>query len=180
MLATGPKESPREGAVVTLEDFANIVEACVERVLTMVVKHPLGQYPTAAADDPGDAPLHLGQMLNQQTSMDGLVINALLAVLLDDVEIVLIELFDRAVPLSSLITGTVPMGAGEASMIAVRTSSRLTPPVERSITVSAPYFTASFSFLTSSAASEAFGEAPMFAFTLHLLAMPMAIGSRLA
>ena len=77
-------------------------------------------------------------------------------------------------------TGTVPMGTGEASMMAVRTSSRLTPPVERSLTVSAPYFTASFSFFTSSAASEAFGEAPMLAFTLHLLAMPIAIGSKLA
>ena len=51
--------------------------------------------------------------------------------------------------------------------------------MDSSITVSAPYFTASFSFFTSSAASEAFGEAPMLAFTLHLLAMPIAIGSRL-
>ena len=64
-------------------------------------------------------------------------------------------------------------------MIAVRTSSRFTPPVERSITVSAPYFTASCSFATSSSRSEALGEAPMLAFTLHLEAMPIAIGSRL-
>ena len=64
-------------------------------------------------------------------------------------------------------------------MIALRTSSRFTPPVERSITVSAPYFTANFSFFTSSAASEALGEAPMLAFTLHVLATPIAIGSRL-
>ena len=63
-------------------------------------------------------------------------------------------------------------------MIAVRTSSRLTPPVERSITVSAPYFTASSSFFSSSLTSLALGEAPMLAFTLHLEAMPMAIGSR--
>ena len=113
------------------------------------------------------------------TSVDGLVVDTLLAMLLDDVEeVVLVELFNRAVDaLQRLGTGTVPIGTGEALMMAVRTSSRLTPPVERSITVSAPYFTASFTF-TSSAASEALWP-PMLAFTLHLLAMPIAIGSRL-
>ncbi len=63
-------------------------------------------------------------------------------------------------------------------MMAVRTSSRLTPPVDRSITVSAPYFTDISSFLSSSLTSLALGEAPRLAFTLHLEAMPMAIGSR--
>ena len=63
----------------------------------MVIQHPLSQDAATAAHDAGDAPLHLGQVLDQQAGMDGLVINALLAVLLDDVEeIVLIELFDRA------------------------------------------------------------------------------------
>ena len=147
----------------------------------MVVEHPLGQDSATAADNPCDAALHLRQVLNQQASVDGLVIDALLTVLLDDVEeIILIQLFDRAMhALQRLIHGHRAVGTDEA-MMAVRTSSRLTPPVERSITVSAPYFTANFSFFTSSAASDAFRDAPMLAFTLHLLAMPIAIGSRLA
>ena len=106
MLATRPQGiSERESAVVTLEDFADVVEACVERDLAMVVKHPLGQNPATPTHNPGDTTLHLGQMLNQQTGMDGLVVNTLLAVLLDDVKkIILIELFDRAMHgLESLI-----------------------------------------------------------------------------
>ena len=37
--------------------------------------------------------------------------------------------------------GTVPMGTGDAAMIAARIPS-MSPPVERSITVSAPYLSA--------------------------------------
>ena len=90
--------SEREGAVVTLEDLADVIEARVEGVLLVVIQHPLGQDAAATADDPGDTALHLGQVLDQQSSVDGLVINALLAVLLNDVEeIVLRQLFDGAV-----------------------------------------------------------------------------------
>ena len=73
----------------------------------MVIKHPLGQDAATTTDDAGDATLHLGQVLNQQTGVDGLVIDALLAVLLDDVEeIILIQLFDRAMhALEGLIDG---------------------------------------------------------------------------
>jgi thiamine biosynthesis protein ThiC len=74
--------------------------------------------------------------------------------------------------------GTVPIGIGEALIIAVRTSSKLTPPVDKSIRVSAPYLTASSSFFNSSFTSLAFGEAPIFALTLHLEAIPIAIGSK--
>ncbi len=63
--------------------------------------------------------------------------------------------------------------------MAVRISSKLPPPVDKSMTVSAPYFTASFSFASSSLISEELGEAPMLAFTLHLDAMPIHIGSKL-
>ena len=50
--------------------------------------------------------------------------------------------------------------------------------VDKSITVSAPYLTANLSFSTSSLISLALGEAPIFAFTLHLEAIPIDIGSR--
>jgi len=86
-----------EGAVVALEDLADVVEAGVERVLLVVVEHPLGQDAAAAAHDAREATLHLGQVLDQQAGVDGLVVDPLLAVLLDDVqEVVFAELLDRA------------------------------------------------------------------------------------
>jgi len=72
--------------------------------------------------------------------------------------------------------GTVPMGVVELRMIASRVASR-SPPVERSITVSAPQRSAQRSLSTSSSVEEETGEAPMFALTLVLLARPIAIGS---
>ncbi|CAI8357944.1 MAG: Uncharacterised protein [Cyanobium sp. ARS6] len=63
----------------------------------MVIQHPLGEYAPSATDNPGDTAFHLHQVLNQQPSVDGLVINPLLTVLLDDVqEVVLREAFNRA------------------------------------------------------------------------------------
>ena len=59
------------------------------------------------------------------------------------------------------------MGTEDSRIIACRTSSKLTPPVERSLTVSAPYLTASFSFSTSSLISLALGDAPILALTLQ-------------
>ena len=58
----------------------------------MVIQHPLSQDAAAAADDAGDAALHL-EVLNQQASVDGLVVDALLTVLLDDVEEVVLTSF---------------------------------------------------------------------------------------
>ena len=53
----------------------------------------------------------------------------------------------------------------------------MSPPVERSITVSPPQRSAQRSFSTSSSVPLEIGEAPMFAFTLVRLARPIAIGS---
>ena len=66
----------------------------------------------------------------------------------------------------------------DALIIAVRISSRLPPPVDKSIRVSAPYLTARLSLATSSLISEELGEAPILAFTLQLEAIPIHIGSR--
>jgi hypothetical protein len=52
-------------------------------------------------------------------------------------------------------------------------------PVERSITVSAPYFTASRSFPTSLSIEEETAEFPMFALILALATLPMPIDSSL-
>ena len=48
----------READVVLLEDFADVVEAFVEKILLVVVRHPLRQHRAAAADDAGDALRH--------------------------------------------------------------------------------------------------------------------------
>jgi hypothetical protein len=72
--------------------------------------------------------------------------------------------------------GTVPMGTGEASMMAARMPSML-PPVDRSITVSAPYFRQIASFSSSLSTRPVTCELPMFALTLHDSAMPMPMGS---
>lgn len=70
------------------------------------------------------------------------------------------------------------MGTVELRMIASRVASR-SPPVERSITVSACHFSAHLSFSTSSSVELETGDAPMLAFTFVLLARPMHIGSSL-
>ena len=61
-------------------------------------------------------------------------------------------------------------------MIALRVASR-SPPVDRSITVSACQRCAQRSFSTSSSVPLLTGDAPMFALTLVRLALPMHIGS---
>jgi hypothetical protein len=63
-----------------------------------VVKHPLGQNATSTAHDAGEAALHLGQVLDQKAGVNRLVIDPLLAVLLDDVqEVVFRKPLDRTV-----------------------------------------------------------------------------------
>ena len=62
-------------------------------------------------------------------------------------------------------------------MIARRMPS-MSPPVERSITVSAPCLSEMLSFRSSFSTSLVTALEPMFAFTLHESAMPMPIGSR--
>ena len=70
------------------------------------------------------------------------------------------------------------MGTGDALMISARMPSML-PPVERSITVSAPYFNDTLSLAISSSTLLVTALLPMFALTLQDSAMPMPIGSRL-
>ena len=74
--------------------------------------------------------------------------------------------------------GTVPMGMGDAPMMALRMAG-ISPPVERSITVSAPYLTEASSFSSSPAISLVTEELPILELILHLEATPMHIGSRL-
>jgi len=73
--------------------------------------------------------------------------------------------------------GTVPIGTGDASRIALRIPS-MSPPVERSITVSAPYLMLISSFRTSPDALPVTALLPMFALTLQSSAIPMPMGSR--
>src|SRR2546428_721091 len=75
--------------------------------------------------------------------------------------------------------GTVPIGTGEDATIASLISS-IPPPVERSITVSEPKWTAWWSFSSSWSTLEWMDELPMFALILQRALMPMPIGSRLA
>src|SRR5437870_5772849 len=72
--------------------------------------------------------------------------------------------------------GTVPIGIVAWSMIAWRQAAR-SPPVERSIRVSAPYCWAQRSFSTSSAVLLETGEAPMLALILVVIMRPMPVGS---
>ena len=71
----------------------------------------------------------------------------------------------------------MPIGTRAFFTIASRVASR-SPPVERSITVSAPQRSAQRSFSTSSSVPLDTGDAPMFALILVVLARPMHIGSR--
>ena len=75
--------------------------------------------------------------------------------------------------------GTVPMGTGEAPMMALRMAG-MSPPVERSITVSAPYFTEYCSFSSSPSILDSTAELPIFELILQVEATPMHMGSRLA
>ncbi len=70
----------------------------------------------------------------------------------------------------------MPIGTVEWRTIASRVSwMRL--PVERSITVSAPHFTAQVSFSTSSSTVDETAELPMLALILVVNALPITIGS---
>ena len=76
---------PRQCAVVTFENLTDIFETCIAD-FDDADKASTWPNLTTTTDDAGDASLDFGQVLNQQTSVDGLVVNTLLAVLLDDVE----------------------------------------------------------------------------------------------
>ena len=77
------------------KNFGDVVEALVEEVLLVVVRHPLRQDRAAAADDAGDALGDQRQVLDQHAGVDGHVVHALLGLLLDDFEHdVGVEVFD--------------------------------------------------------------------------------------
>ena len=83
----GRSPSPSEKRnVVLLEDLYDVVEALVEEVLLVVMRHPLRQDRAAAADDAGDALGDHRQVLDQHAGVDGHVIHALLRLLLDHFE----------------------------------------------------------------------------------------------
>ena len=87
------------------------------------------------------------------------------------------EIRQAIIDASPVPIGTVPMGTGEASMSAWRMPSML-PPVDRSMTVSAPRWTAVCSFSSSPSAVPVTAELPMLALILQAEATPIAIGSR--
>ncbi len=74
--------------------------------------------------------------------------------------------------------GTVPTGTGECSMTSFLMAS-MSPPVERSMTVSAPASTATLSLQSSISGSLRSFEVPRLAFVLVLRPRPMASGTML-
>ena len=115
-----------------------------------------------------------GRYSQQHAGVDGHVVDALLGLVLDHVEHLLrrhvvdvLDVLDR--PGRS---ARCRSGPGEASMIAWRMASML-PPVDRSMTVSAPRWTAVCSFSSSSSTSLVTAELPMLALILQADATPM-------
>ena len=85
----------READVVLRHDLHDAVEVLVEEVLLVVVGHPLRQDGAAAADDAGDALRDHGHVLDEHAGVDGEVVDALLGLLLDDLEVeVDVEVFE--------------------------------------------------------------------------------------
>jgi len=114
----------------------------------MVIQHPPSQNPAAARDNPSDVSLRANAQLESQRGWSGS--HPLLSVLLNHMQEVIRRYFS-IVPWTlsrAWYTGTVPIGTGEALMMAVRISSKFHP--WRDPLRSAPYFTARFSFSTSS------------------------------
>ncbi len=126
-----------------LENLADVVEVLVEQILLVILHHPLGQNRAAAADDAGDALGGQRNVLHQHAGVDGHVIHALLGLLLDHFQHhVDVQIFHAAHARQRFIDRHGADRHGRfASMMALRMRG-MSPPVERSITVSAPYFTA--------------------------------------
>ncbi len=80
----GPQAvAQRKTHVVLDENLADIVEALVQKILFMMVRHPLRQDRAAPAHNAGNALGDHGQILNQDAGMDGHIIHALLRLLFD-------------------------------------------------------------------------------------------------
>src|SRR5207247_5266474 len=71
----------REGDVVCSHDLANLPEAVVEEVLLMMREAPLGHDRAAAGHDPGDAARRERDVAQQDTGVNGEVVDPLLGLL---------------------------------------------------------------------------------------------------
>src|SRR5580700_150431 len=69
-----------------LENFADLLNVLVQKVLLLVMLHPVGHQRATAADDAGNALTHQRHMFAQDTGMNGHVVDALLGLLFDDFE----------------------------------------------------------------------------------------------
>jgi len=61
----GRSRHPARSSRHILEDLADVLEAVVQEILLMVVRHPLGQDRATAADDASDAVCDQRQVLDQ-------------------------------------------------------------------------------------------------------------------
>jgi hypothetical protein len=121
-------------------DLEHLVPVGVERVLLVVLDHPLRHDRAAARHDARDAVFHERQVLDEHARVDGEVVDALLGLVLEHVdEVVGRERLDVLSSLERLVDGHRADGHGDACDDRRRMPS-MSPPVDRSMTVSAPYF----------------------------------------
>jgi hypothetical protein len=128
----------RKAHVVLLENLADGVEILVEEILLLVEAHPLRHDGAAAADDAGDAVAHQRQKFAQHAGVDGHVIDALLGLLFDHFEHHRWRSGLRAAHARDRLVnrhGADGHGRGVDDGFA---NHGMSPPVERSITVSEP------------------------------------------
>ena len=77
----------REAHIVLRHHLHDAIEILVQKVLLVVVGHPLRQDGATPADDAGDAAGHHGHILDEHPGMDGEVVDALLRLLLNHLEV---------------------------------------------------------------------------------------------
>src|ERR1700686_2715041 len=86
------------------ENLADVVEAVVEKILLVMVSHPLRQNCATTADDSSDAPGNHGQILDEHAGVNGHVIHALLGLLFNHFEHHLgSQIFDALYPRDSFV-----------------------------------------------------------------------------
>ena len=66
-----------------LENFANLFDVFVEKILLLVVFHPMRHQRAATAHDAGNALAHQRHVLAKNAGVNGHVIDALLGLLFD-------------------------------------------------------------------------------------------------
>ena len=137
--ATRPQSvAKRKAHVVLLENLADVVKILVQEILLFVMLHPVRHQRAAAAHDSRDPLAHQRHMFAQHAGVNGHVVHALLGLLFNHFQHQIHgQSSGRRTREIASYTGTVPTGTGDASMIALRIVG-MSPPVERSITVSAP------------------------------------------